>query len=248
MISTDLYRDLKSFGIKLLFIGDPGQLEPVGDNPNLMKSPNYVLSKIHRQAEGNPIIALASGVRNGTAVRLVPLQHNAHVFIKPKFTDAELLCSADQVICAKNATRSLLNSRIRAHLNHPSGTIIPGDKLICLRNNRQFRMFNGLICTVESIERDYFDHWICNLRDEADVLYENIPVWKAPLVGNLDPGTQPPRGLLYFDFGYAITCHKSQGSEWPHVLVYDEVMFKTDMRRWRYTAITRASEKLTYCI
>ena len=49
MISADLYRDLRSFGIKLLFIGDPGQLEPIGDNPNLMKQPDYVLTKIHRQ-------------------------------------------------------------------------------------------------------------------------------------------------------------------------------------------------------
>jgi exodeoxyribonuclease-5 len=47
------------------------------------------------------------------------------------------------------------------------------------------------------------------------------------------------------DFGYAITCHKSQGSEWDHVLVLDE-SFGNDKARWQYTAATRASKTLTW--
>ena len=89
---------------------------------------------------------------------------------------------------------------------------------------------------------------IQKLKDEVDKLYHNIDVWKKPFLTTLEKLEQPPRGVLYFDYGYAITCHKSQGSEWDHVLVYDEVLFKTDMKRWRYTAITRAAKKLTYCI
>ncbi len=51
----------------------------------------------------------------------------------------------------------------------------------------------------------------------------------------------------YFDWGYCITAHKSQGSEWDHVLVIEEgeFMWKGDLwRRWLYTAITRARERL----
>lgn len=49
-----------------------------------------------------------------------------------------------------------------------------------------------------------------------------------------------------FTFGYAITCHKSQGSEWDKVLVIEErfPFDKKEHARWLYTACTRASEKL----
>lgn len=247
MISSDLYRDLKTFNIKLLFIGDPGQLEPIGDNPNLMKAPDYVLSKIHRQAALSPIITLAARVRTGGSV--LTEDTSGSVIIKSKFVPDDELAQADQVLCAKNATRSLLNTRIR---NARGRTVeVPftvGEKIICLRNNKQFRMFNGLISTVDAINRETYDSFICNLRDEADKIYYNIPVWKKPFLSQLteDDVKFPPPYLVYCDYGYAITVHKSQGSEWPHVIVYHEVMWKTDMARWCYTAITRAAEKLTY--
>ena len=49
-----------------------------------------------------------------------------------------------------------------------------------------------------------------------------------------------------FTFGYAITCHKAQGSEWDKVLVIEESFpfDKTEHARWLYTACTRAAEKL----
>jgi len=54
------------------------------------------------------------------------------------------------------------------------------------------------------------------------------------------------RDLEHFDWGWAITCHKSQGSAWENVLVWDEShVFRDDWKRWLYTAITRASSHLT---
>jgi DNA helicase IV len=49
-----------------------------------------------------------------------------------------------------------------------------------------------------------------------------------------------------FTYGYAITCHKSQGSEWDKVLVIEEKFpfDKTEHARWLYTAATRSAEKL----
>ena len=49
-----------------------------------------------------------------------------------------------------------------------------------------------------------------------------------------------------FAFGYAITTHKAQGSEWDKVLVIEEKFpfSKEEHARWLYTAVTRASEKL----
>ena len=54
------------------------------------------------------------------------------------------------------------------------------------------------------------------------------------------------KGSQEFDFGYAITCHKSQGSQWNNVLIYDESWcFRDTWQRWLYTAITRAADKIT---
>lgn len=245
MLSTELYEHLKSFRVKLLFIGDPGQLEPIGDNPNLMCKTDFTLTHIHRQAALSPIISLASAVRQGFGVKTQ--SPSGDVLIKSKFVTDSELASVSQIICAKNATRSLLNRRVRVALGREQEPLVQGEKLICLRNSRKQGLFNGLIAYVE----DYTDHeayWKCLLKDEVGKEYHDILVWKKPFFTQLEKMEIPPRDMMHFDYGYAITCHKSQGSEWEHVLVYDEVLFKTDMKRWRYTAITRASNKLTYCI
>ena len=54
------------------------------------------------------------------------------------------------------------------------------------------------------------------------------------------------RQLIETVWGYAITCHKSQGSSWPNVIVYDDGLSRTaeERNRWLYTAITRAERGL----
>jgi exodeoxyribonuclease-5 len=54
------------------------------------------------------------------------------------------------------------------------------------------------------------------------------------------------RGMIETSWGYAITCHKAQGSSWPNVIVYDDQLSRTeeDRKRWLYTAITRAERGL----
>jgi len=50
-----------------------------------------------------------------------------------------------------------------------------------------------------------------------------------------------------FDFGYALTVHKAQGSQAKKVILFEERFSKmddTDWKRWLYTAITRAEEEL----
>ena len=69
--------------------------------------------------------------------------------------------------------------------------------------------------------------------------------WKTVYQLNRNPKTRdiPP---LEFTYGYAITCHKAQGSEWDKVLVIEEKFpfDKIEHARWLYTAVTRSSEKL----
>ena len=49
-----------------------------------------------------------------------------------------------------------------------------------------------------------------------------------------------------FDYGYALTVHKAQGSQWDDIVLFDESFaFKDTRERWLYTAITRAAERIT---
>ena len=49
-----------------------------------------------------------------------------------------------------------------------------------------------------------------------------------------------------FDYGYALTVHKAQGSQWDDVLLFDEsYAFREHRARWLYTGLTRAAKRLT---
>jgi exodeoxyribonuclease-5 len=53
------------------------------------------------------------------------------------------------------------------------------------------------------------------------------------------------RGADEFDYGYALTVHKSQGSQWDSIVLFDEsYAFREHSARWLYTAVTRAAERL----
>lgn len=255
MVSTSLYNDLKSFGKKILFVGDPGQLEPVGDNPNLMKHPDFVLSKIHRQASQSPIITLASDIRQGIAM---PRTRSLDgLLIRDRQIMTSLLCEHDQVICATNKTRLSFNEKIRTFKRLPSRTVVPTDKIIVLRNNSTYNVYNGQILFIDHIISQDHLQWKVNAHDEVGNEYRDLPIWKDPFT---TPQTDNKKDveipkidrkpLVYADFGYAITCHKSQGSEWDKVIVIDQWMPPQvwDIKRWRYTAITRAAKHLTYCV
>ena len=63
MVGEDIHKDLLSFGLPILYVGDHGQLEPVGSKFNLMQNPNYRLEKIHRNA--GEIAHFAEHLRKG---------------------------------------------------------------------------------------------------------------------------------------------------------------------------------------
>lgn len=248
MISKELYRDLTSFHIPILFVGDPGQLEPIGDNPDLMQNPDFILSKIHRQAEKSPIITLANRVRQGFSIQR---QQQEELVVREKNFKASEAVTIDQIICARNKTRQNMNNGIRQYKCFDPQTVVVGEKLICLRNNMGFGVFNGMIFFVTRIKEERPHAWICDVEDELGKSKFDLPIWRPPFEMDVDPkDLVVPKDVVYCDYGYVITCHKSQGSEWDHVLVYDEWMPAKvwDMKRWRYTAITRAAKKLTYLI
>ncbi len=252
MISRQLYDDLVSFDIPLLFVGDPGQLEPIGDNPNLMARPDFVLNTIHRQAESSPIIQYASSVRKGASPAS---QSKPGLEVRSKIGfDIPLAATFDQVICAKNKTRMDINRRFRNHLGRIGYDLSVGDKIIILRNNMAYAVFNGMILLIDEVKDNCGTYTIISAHDEADRKFSDLKVWNEPFTRDIGKDFVVPKHdrvpLVYADWGYCITCHKSQGSEWDRVLLWDEWMPPSvwDMKRWRYTGITRASQHLCHCL
>jgi exodeoxyribonuclease-5 len=148
----------------------------------------------------------------------------------------------DMVICAFNQTRTAHNRYMRAKNKHFSDLPEPGERLICLKNNYDKKIYNGQIFEVLSAEEA--DEEFFNLTAQ-DVITGDVVVCeasKAQLHSRSLPDHESP--LTFFDYAYAITCHKSQGSEWDNVAVISEYHREWDMARWRYTAATRAAKKL----
>jgi len=250
MVAKDILTDLLKYKVKVLFVGDGAQLEPIGDDPNLMADPDILLTEIHRQAQGSPIIQFSVILRNGGEFQrdfnygTVP-----GLTITSHFKLDDYIYEADQVICGFNKTRHDLNRKIREKHNRV-GTLAIGDRLICLKNNRLKGVYNGMIMTVTSFRESGFSKntLIVTGVDEVGTEFKELPVSKKCFGENTDINSFKDREVTYWDYGYCITAHKSQGSQWKNVLVIEQLASMWNPARWRYTACTRAQENLTYLI
>ena len=275
MVNQRTYDDLRSGGYRILFVGDHGQLAPVGGDPQVMRYPDFVLTQIHRQDDAG-LLAFAHALREGEHV---PVRRGAArtMWIPPTGEDEEVLRvleDADNVICWRNSTRHWLNHVILKRtgwisrdiryrpreLRTPELTAIRercvgeswesgpnacGVPVVCLRNDYRRGVFNGQ-CFGLCVTAVKGDRVFGVLVDECGEARDEAAF---DLLGfGLDRrGYQPADGTLLFDFGCCLTAHKSQGSAWPHVVVYDDTYSNMEDRpRWAYTAATRAEKKLTW--
>lgn len=248
MVNEDVGKDLLSFGCKILVLGDPAQLPPVSGAGFFTEAqPNAMLTEIHRQAEDNPIIQMATKVRLG---QQLPIGTYGESSVQFKMVP-ELCLESDQLIVGRNKTRKAYNKAFRRNLGFGDarGEGLPevGDKIICLRNNHNVGLLNGSIWFVERallVEEGTLLE--LDLRSEdGSVMLEDVPAHPEYFLdGSVDRHHEHHANS--FDYGYAITCHKSQGSQWDNVVIINESgIFGADRHRWLYTAITRAAKKVT---
>lgn len=243
--------DLLSFGTKVLVLGDPAQLPPVsGAGFFTDAEPDVMLTEVHRQAADNPIIRLSMDVRQG---RILPIGTYGESQVIPRSSlNPEIALGADQILVGRNATRRTCNKRTRFLKGFESDMPINGDRLICLRNNRERGLLNGgLWDVVEVLKNGKTVTMNVLSQDNSDLPHPiEIEVPKEFFLGIEDSLERYVRRQFdEFDFGYAITVHKSQGSQWPNVLLIDESsVFKEDAKRHLYTGITRAAERITIAV
>jgi len=251
MVDEPLGKDLLSFEVPILVIGDPGQLPPIKGSGFFTHKPDALLSTVHRQALDSNIVRLATEIRAGDRLRKESHDDLIVFATQEEIGDIE---SYDQIIVGMNKTRVNANFRYRERTNrNPQANQIPlvDEKLICTKNNRKLGIFNGMICWVDEIKEEE-DYIILSVMDEEGRRIPHIRVHKECF---LAPEELPKMHWKErsraeeFDFGYAITVHKAQGSEWDNVLLIDDGIFVTfsqaTRKPWLYTGITRASKRLT---
>lgn len=254
MVDAKLAGDLESFGVPILVLGDPEQLEPVGGEGYYTNAaPDVLLTEIHRQALDSPVLRLATAIRQGAALgQIEAVPHSV-----------KLAAEHDQVLCWKNSTRWAAVNRLRALAGLPAGVVAAGDRIMCLTNNRDLGIYNGQQFEVLDSQASTLGPSLTVRDDEG--IERVILAFGQGFEGQAAQdeakraylGGKGNRGL--FTFAQAITVHKAQGSEWGSVYIVDETPGMISMttkrigraeaitqaRRWMYTATTRASERVT---
>lgn len=249
MVNEEIGGDLLSFGIPILVLGDTAQLPPVsGAGFFTNGTPDVLLTEIHRQAADSPIIKLATMVREQ---RMPGRGEYGPCRVTSAVDDGDFL-NANQVIVGKNDTRRQFNNRFRSMLGFAEQSVIPvaGEKLICLRNNHRLGFLNGSMWKVRESEERYSDIAEAPMSSFLKFAPEDDPEREigarvlTSYFGGSEPSFSGPDDI-HMDYGYTITAHKSQGSEWDHVVIIDESgVFRDHRWKWLYTAITRASQRV----
>lgn len=250
MLNEEIFIDLQSFGHPIIAIGDHGQLPPVMGNFNLMENPMIRLERIHRQAEGDPIIHVSRLARENGRIPIGVYGDGVEKIQKTgslAFTDR--ISKDAMVLCGMNVTRVWWNNFLRMRAGFKSNDPEVGERIICLKNNREVEIYNGMTGVITGIQAkgqhwykmqavmdngNVYDGWCYKHQFGAVKTAFNVPNMPAWQVGDL------------FDWAYCMTVHKSQGSEADEVVVLEERISRTEdeYRRWLYTAVTRAKKNL----
>ncbi len=260
MLTPKIFNDLLNLGRPIIFVGDPGQLPPIDAQPFLpLQNTEFKLEEIHRQAWDNPIIQIATRIRQGEEIPYGVYGNKAAKMNKPQsrqlvnsFKSSVIEDTNRIFLCGRNNTRIILNRSVRAKASLPE-TPQPGEYIICLKNNKELQLMNGTIFKLQDIrEAGPLYKVLPEGSSEYTYCHKNSFNSKSPqeLKEKLRQDSEAMKcidDLMYYDYAYAITVHKSQGSEWDNVILYDERMHFFDddtYRKWLYTGVTRAKEKL----
>ncbi len=255
MVDQQMGMDLLSFGIPIIVMGDPMQLPPVGGGGFLTdRTPDILLTEVHRQAKESGILRLATDIRINGGFSRIPGYYGKDCVVAnkddiPNFQ--KVILETDQVLVGKNVTRHVCNTRYRI-LTHRDGPIpVGGDKIVCLRNNHKIGILNGSLWRVHESQRNPEESSVVDMSissEEDGGLGLTVSSWEHNFIGTekeLALKRWERRDYEEFDFGYALTVHKSQGSQWDDVVLIDESgAFRDSRTRWLYTGVTRAAKKL----
>jgi exodeoxyribonuclease-5 len=248
MVDERMAEDLLSFGVPILALGDPFQLPPVRGTGYFTEGRgNTVLTEIHRQARDNPIIEMSRRVREGESL---PLGNYGDCRVLDTKLPSDDIMSHDIILVGRRTTKRACDVKARNILGRVSHLPEEGDRIMCIKNNHDLGLLNGQIWI--SLDKAADAGAVATLHIRSEDTGEELIV-AAPtdlFLGQKNEDWTANYGLEQFEYSYAITVHKAQGSQWDDVLVFDEKdkfpnWKHRDRARWLYTAITRAAKRVT---
>lgn len=235
-INEEIGADLVRTGAKIISFGDSCQLPPVVGK-QFFNHPSYELTEIHRQALESPIIRQAHQMRTRGTYE----DDTAKFRTVRKLSDDDLV-AADIVLVWRNKTRHAVNKRMRKILNRTGDLPQAGEPVMCLKNARRYGIFNGAVYTLAEAFDPEKDATIYLEHHDGSII-------EIPRAGFVPPGGDinsfdDVKITTAFDFGYACTVNKAQGSEYARVALMDDYSRLEGRRSWTYTGITRASDSI----
>lgn len=276
MAPMNLIQLLSKHDAYVICLGDPFQLPPVDkkEDNHLLDNPHIFLDEIMRQAAESEIIQLTMKIRNGEEIPY--FKGKEVQVIKREELNTGMLLWADQILVATNDQRVSINNQVRQLLGRgekpeDGDKVICLRNYWDIYSNKKTPLINGSIgylkdCYISKInlptfvspQRKSINFLRAKFTDELGESYGELSMDnKLILTGEngLDWKEQYKLSCsrkyswmvpLEFTYGYAITTHKAQGSEWDKVLVLEEKFpfNKEEHARWLYTACTRSSSKL----
>lgn len=271
MVNEEIFIDLLNTKIPVLFVGDHGQLPPINKNSssndervklhkdhsgfNLMLNPELRLETIHRQALDSPIIRISMLARTGDYIK--EGVHGDGVMKVKSVEDVRHLLKedSDQIMLTDlNRRRVKLNQAGLKYAGLDQKVPTEDARVVCLRNNFKINppIYNGITGFLVKVE-DFDDN-----RYRVQIVlneYRGEPPYRG-LISKHAFGKEkyyPQEGLSYkdtgdlWDFGYCLTVHKAQGSEFDRVFIFG-TGWGAWRNQWMYTAITRAKKELYICM
>lgn len=275
MVPKDMIDLLLSYHIHTIFIGDNYQLPPINknDDNHLLDSPHMMLTTIHRQAQDSGIIRLSMLIREGKLIDGFKSE-DALVLPKTSLNTGMLQWS-DQILCATNKMRNALNQQCRElrgftkpiEENEKVICLANRWETVSKQGNA---LTNGCTGTLTNIfEQSWHYPWYLKVKNnQIPLITGTFTTFEGDCFGNLEfdkellltgnkylspmqeyqiRKNEKISYLIPYElaYGYAITCHKAQGSSWPKVLVIEESFpfEREEHKRWLYTAVTRSEQR-----
>jgi exodeoxyribonuclease-5 len=281
MVGSNIFQDMMKFGVQIVACGDSFQLPPVADKDNnpILANPDYLLNEVHRTAQDSSLVKLAHAIRTeqylpvapyrDDQIRIVNYFSGGREFLENIEYDSETV-----TLCFTNSVRQSINYGYRHKKNYNSDIILyPFEQIVCLTNNQTLGMMNGERFTVEFLSPPYDKTTVSVTVERQDGNYQEAYIHNTlKKFGKKNVIHRPKASMkninrkkymkemeeadplvIDADYGYAMTVHKSQGSEFRNVCLVDSSMFKgiseskgnKDYLRWLYTGVTRSSGNLT---
>ncbi len=281
MLDEKQLEDLREIFPALVLFGDPAQLAPVGTSGKMVfetlhPSRKLILSRIHRQAEGNPILDLAHALADEKLgfedfedmIREAARRDDRVVWAERV---ESTLMARSPVLVWRNVTRIKLINAFRTAFDAPEDALLPGEPLICdgielplkHRKKRIDLEARGLIKGAQVIymgpgSKDGFARLHVVGAEDPQVSAASIIKIEKPDEAEPFIPSAAHMGATFLH-GAAVTIHKAQGSQWEQVQVFAPDLFAAAQsgraeaglplwKRLAYVAITRAEKRLLWVV